>query len=57
MSKIVFEILSVVSKNKNADKSSVTVTFNYDIKANDLIILFSKIMEAKPFHSFELAHF
>ena len=57
MSKTVFEILNVVSKNKNAEKSSVTVTFNYDIKAHDLILFFSKIMEVKPFHSFELAHF
>jgi hypothetical protein len=57
MSKIVFEILNAVSNDKNAEKPSVTVTLNYDIKAIDLILFFSKIMEVKPFHTFEFAHF
>lgn len=52
MSKIVYEILNVVSRNKNLEKPSVTVTFNYDIKANDLILFFNKIMEVKSFHNF-----
>ena len=57
MSKIIYELVSMVSKHKEVEKPSITVTFNYDIKADDLILFFSKIMEVKPFNSFEFAHF
>lgn len=56
MSKIVYEAVTIVSRGTE-EKKSLTVTFNYDLKASDLIMLVTKLMEVKMFKRFRIGHF
>ena len=55
MSKVVYEVVTVASRG--GQKQSVTVTFNYDLRAGDLILLVGKLMEVKMFKRFRIGHF
>ncbi len=56
MGKIVYEAVTIVSRGTE-EKKSLTVTFNYDLKASDLIMLVTKLMEVKMFKRFRIGHF
>lgn len=55
MSKLIFEIISKISKDK--EKQSMAITFNYNLDAKDLILFMSKLIEIKIFEDVQLGHF
>jgi hypothetical protein len=54
MSKLSYRI---ITQTVAPGRQSLTVTFNYNIHAKDLILLIEKLLAVKGFHSVSLGHF